>query len=336
MRCLHSVPTTRHAAAVEQLSEEGRPHQEVVAREQEPQGDDEDRRELDEPGERQLHDDDLKAEDERWVGEVEPVGGVGEVAADGALRGAVAHGSAEQGEGPGPDGECVGAGVGPAHSAVFERRRGVEDGRRADRCEAGAAERQREREIRTPLAREEGQETGLAMEQPAEREGRAVGDEWRQLRRETVVGGGNAEPDRPRAGECENGGRRCGEGRDGQPVGERASDPGVDPGAQAPTPVERPDEAGAQREDERVEQAEIVEKPEVDERQAVRCGLRRGAARAGAGERCAEGPRRSPRGSAARGSPSRRRAARRRASRGRQRSRAGRVGGRRGGRRTPR
>ncbi len=260
----------RNPTPVQQLAEEGRPNEEVIAREQNSQRDGDDRRELDRPRKRQVHDQHLQAEEDRRVDEVEPVGGVGKIAADGALRGAEADRSTQEAEGPGPDGECVAGRVGPAgRCATRKRRRRLEKRRRADDGQAGQGEPGGEREVRPPLACEDLEEPGLAMEQPAERESGAVGDERRELRRQAVVGSGNPEPDRPRGGEVEHCGGGQSERERRHPIREGARDPGVDPLAQATAVVDRRVEAGAQDEDERVEKAQVVEKPEMEERKAM-------------------------------------------------------------------
>ena len=269
----------RNSAAVQQLPEEGRPHEEVIAREQHSQREGDDRRELDRPVQWQVHDQHLQTEEDRRMDEVEPVGGVGEVAAHGALRGAEADRRAEETERPGPDGERVARRVGPSGPCTTgDRRRRLEERRRSDDDQAGRREPGGEREVGTPLTRQDSEEPGLAMEQPAEREGGAVGDERRELRRETVVGGGDPEPDRPGGGEMEHRGGRSGEREKCHPIREGARDPGIDPPPQATAPVERRDEAGAQGENERVEEAQVVEEPEVEERESR-------AARAPAGSR---------------------------------------------------
>ncbi len=116
------------------------------------------------------------------------------------------------------------------------------------------------------------------MQHPAEREGRTKRDERVRLRSESHVGCVDPEPDCPLRIEVEDCDRRRRERERREVTAERCGHQRVDPCS----------EQWPQRERQHVEDAEVVEEPEVNQREALRRGLR--TLRRTVGERSREAP----------------------------------------------
>ena len=128
------------------------------------------------------------------------------------------------------------------------------------------------------------------MQQPAETEGGAVAEQGRQLRLQPVIRGRNAEPQRPVRRGIQQGAQRRGQHHRHQTKREQRADEGIDARAQRAFAVEPRHETGAQRQRQRVEQAQVVQEPQMRQRESRR--RRRVVGRAGGDAR--EGARQTP------------------------------------------
>ena len=170
----------RISPPVQHLADETRPHDPVVAREQQAQRDGDDQRELQRPVQRPAHHPHLQAEDDRQMREIEPISSICHIPSCRAFAVEKPQCAADQSERPVADRQ----GVGRRIQQAIRRRAGdgerIRGRRRADQYDAQRAQRRRKQEIDRPLPTQDVQPFAPTMQQPAETEGGAVTEQRRQ------------------------------------------------------------------------------------------------------------------------------------------------------------
>ena len=202
--------------------------------------------------------------------QIEPVGGVGDVAARRAEAVEVAQSEADQRHGPGPGRQRV------ERRQRQPRQAGRRDDRgdNADDRQLGDGEAQAQRQVRRPGPPPGGEDRGLAVQQPAEAEGAEVGDRRGEIGEERRVRGRHAEPGQPVRRRQERQGGRCGEHEEACGVCGDEGDRPVDCAPRLPGQVQ-PGHHHADRQGRGIEPDEEVKEPQVGQREGREAGVLR-------------------------------------------------------------
>ena len=260
---------SRIPPAVQDLADPRRAHEIVIAHEQHGRRDREDQRELDRPVQRHLRERGREEEHDGQVREIQPVRRVGQIAAHRAFVRAEFERRADDAEAPVPDRQDVAGGVrrrGPS-GAVVEPRSGRAGFDARDRV-IDDKERETDREITEPALAPLAEQFELAVHEPAEHERGAEADERGYLRNQAAVGCRNAAHQQDPVVEPQHREQRRSEHERSGVAAEQRAHGLVERAAHAPGRVERHDHR-THREQQHVEDAEIVEEPQMRERKGT-------------------------------------------------------------------